>query len=325
MNINIISQWDKIIKEQNSNYVFNEKTEEILNCILSVCNDETLKEYKSLLKVESLTHDPKTQYELAKMLREMALDLHRIEYPHSPICQWFMEMYYSPALYWAIQAVEQNYLPAYNTERIIVELGGKDVKSNFELAKALLFKAANEGDIESQLKLAKEYTKTINTFNSAGRYVEYDPREATNWYYKIEQQQDPVSYQDLAEYYKSVDNYIKSNEYFNELIKLDDKNKKYHVDIIYNYLHMGNIHAAVSDILDLIEKNDDSLLTQIYQRLHPHGWMQIDNIMIEYHLLNTLVSNGSIKAKQWLKKKYKKSLFGNLKRSRRWDNSIYFD
>ena len=327
MDINMLSQLEQIIKTQNENYTFDEENEEILNHILSNCSDESLREYKTLLKVETLTHDPETQYELAEILRKMALELHRLEYPRSPICQWFMEMYYSPALYWAIQAVNQNYLPAYNTERIIVELGGKDVKRNFELAKALLFKAAIEGDIEAQLKLAREYLKNNDKgHNFASKYVEYNPQEAAKLYYEIEKQQDPISYEDLAIYYKSINNYKKSNEYFNKLIKLDDKNSEYHVDIIHNYLYMGDSHAAALDILSLIKNGNDDLLIQTYKRLHPHGWMQIDDIMIEKYLLDKLVSNGNLKAKRWLKERYKFSVFfRTFKRSRRWNNSIYLD
>lgn len=320
-----LKELKKMIDDYNSNYVFDENNDNILCHILSNSSEKDLDQYIELLEKEKNSHDAVFQHELARLLWEMAKKLRHKEYPHSPICQWFMEMYTSPALYWVIKAVEQDYVPAYNLEITIVEWGSRDVRRNIDLAKALLYRGAAEGDIELQMDLAYQYSQKCSlAFNGPPKYVEYNLEKAGKWYEKISEQQNPVSFESLAHYYGSIGDYEKCNFYYGKMMELSNDNRELRIDMICNYISMGDILSAIYNILIIVKKEDDDMLIKTYQLLHTSGWLKIDDVMVEKILLDKLVEHGNQKAKEWLHEKYKYSFFTKrFMRSRHWKKPLY--
>ena len=319
------SDLEKIIEKYNSQYFFDEETEENLNYILYHSSDEDYKTYQSLKKIEEISHDPETQYKLADILMKMAMNLHQIEHPRSPICQWFMEMRYSPALYWSIKAVNQHYFPAYDIERTIVEQGAKDVKPNFQLAEALLFKAASEGDASALLKLAIDYgCKSNGGFNAPPRYVGYNPEKSKQLYAEVEAKQAPETFKYFARNYGFQRNYEKSNEYYRKLIALDNRNRIMRAEIVYNYIKMNNLSSAAMEVLDIIANESDAVLLYTFKSHHPDGWESLNDIELERFLLEKLISNGNSIAAKLYENRYKRTLFSKrLKRLKNWGENIY--
>lgn len=327
-----IEELEKYIKECNHSMKFDESINQIQNLILSACDDTTVKMIHSLSIAEQEDHSPEVQDELSNVLLQAANVLHKMQFPHSPACQWMMETYRSPALLWAIKAVEQNYIPAYNTERIIVLDGAKDVSPNVQLARALAFVGAKRNNIQAQEALAFEYELDDAGFNMK-RLVEFNLSKSQFWYSKIEESSDPDRHEILAKHYKFSDPQ-KALLHYEKLLGLKKENSKYYPDLIYCLCMLGRIPECKKYIGYVTQSEKAEVCFETYRTLNNancsssapenkiNGLEAIDDITLEMALLKHASAFNHKQATIMLAERYRRSIFGKVKRTKAWGKYI---
>lgn len=319
------------IETCNANMVFTNQVKEILEMMIYICPESLKAEIITLLEKEQLDHSPKVQNELALLLLHASDALRRHQFPGSPICQWMLEEYRSPALFWAVKAVGQNYTPAYNTERSIVQAGARDVRANVQLARALAFSAAKKGDLSAQDTLGFEYQLKDPGFNLS-RLVEYNLAKSEYWYKKVEESSDPKRFELLANHYM-YSNPEKAIYFIENAIGQSDDNHKYYSDLAA-CLGAVNRLKECREYVEYIAQNETSeICYATYVRLHNTDcknsrgekasiWIVIDDIDLELSLLRRAASLNHEKAQVLLSERYKKTFMGTIKRSKIWNNYI---
>ncbi len=316
-----IISFEKIISEKNSTYTFGLELSDILQLMLKSCNDDMRNRYFSLLQEEKDAHSPQVQNELALILMEMGNALCWQQYPDIPSRDRLRKTYRSPALFWAIKAVAQNYTPAYHTEGVLVSSSSKDVRADLELRRALILKGAADGDPMAQCSLAFNYALNPKAFR--GTLVEYDMNKAAYWYQKVEESNDPRCFWDLASYYEDLKDYTKAIYYYKEVIRIgnaEDYQDPYQA-LASCYAKLNNIEECKKCIYFTLQNRDATACFYMYDLFDGAGlkfWPVINDINLELALLQrALQSNYEhivSRANYKLKMNYKKNLFGKVKR-----------
>lgn len=250
----------------------------VTNYLLNNCNPDTRLAHDELYEKGAET--PEDQYQLALLLLKAANEVQRKMHPNSPACQIILESYRTPALYWAMEAVEQDYLPAFSLESMLVSTTSKDIAAYPALSLSLLVHAALSGDTKAQLSLAFNHTQTSTPFNST-KTVEYDLDLAKFWYTILESKDDPEAYHDLAiRYYERIEkDYVKANEYFLKLIGMGKL--EYYYNLIRNYYRIGNLKLATEQINQLLDIDDSDLIISIYKKLKMDVFLNPDTLDVE--------------------------------------------
>ncbi|MCI8336878.1 MAG: sel1 repeat family protein [Peptococcaceae bacterium] len=322
---------DLYIETCNANMVFTNQVNEILEMMISVCPKDLKAKIKSLSERERSDHSPKVQNELALSLLCASDALRRYQFPESPVCQWLLEEYRSPALFWAVKAVEQNYTPAYNTERMIIQQGARDVQGNIQLARALTFSAAKKGDLSAQDVLGFSYGSKDSDFNMS-RLVEYNLAKSEYWYKRMEESADPKRFELLAKHY-TYSNPEKAIYFIENALGQSADNHKYYVNLTECLCRINRLKEC-KDYVEYIAQNESAeICYNTYVALHDTrcknsqgknvaGWIIIDDIDLELSLLHRAASLNHEKAQVLLRERYKKTFMGAIKRSKTWNNFI---
>ncbi len=317
-----INDFEKMISEKNAAFEFGLELSDILELILKACNDDLRNRYFALLQEEKDSHSPQVQHDLSLILLEMGNVLHQQQYPNTPVCQWLRETYRSPALFWSIKAVSQNYAPAYRTESMLVSTASKDICEDLELSRALLLKGAMAGDPVAQCSLAFDYASD-NMFGFK-RLVEYDMDKADYWYQKAADSNDPRCFWSLADHYNyRAKDYKKAAYYYKKIIKIGntENNKDPYTELTYCYAKLNDVEACKKCIYITLQNRDGLACFAIYEildRLNADFWPVIDDVNLELALLQRAClcddQRVSYRAKYIVKTSYKMSRLGKIKR-----------
>lgn len=129
--------------------------------MIATCSTVTFNRYQTLLQAINDSEDPEKMIELVDFLDErMTKEWHAIQYGRTPVCQWGIEYMRSPQLYWCIEAAKKYYQPAFKEEyKYLVKYASGDKQKRDELADALTYKLAYEGDSDVQYDLLDKYTR----------------------------------------------------------------------------------------------------------------------------------------------------------------------
>ena len=80
--------------------------------LINYLSDDEWTQYAEACHSEELGTDGTIEYELAKLMRGAMHEHHKANYPHSPICQWEIEMLRKPMIYWLFSAAQLDHVEA---------------------------------------------------------------------------------------------------------------------------------------------------------------------------------------------------------------------
>ena len=250
--------------------------------LVTVAAPDMMEQYTSLLKKAEQDSGGEAQNALAKFLIKIANKCQKILLDgFEP--DYFLtgkDRFFAPALYWAIKAVEQNYPPAYKTEKNLVSWPSDDVKQDLILAKALLLKGVACSDNAALLELAEEYAYPHS------KIFPYDLSKA-NQYYRI---------------------------------LIGQGQRELYPDYIYTLSLSGQLEQCKNEIKEAIKLKDGDISFSIFKKLYPTQLKALDDTGLELYLLTQAEIFGSFDAQQARRKLYVKTLFGREKRAKNWGN-----
>lgn len=260
--------------------------EEATDYLLKRCSETTTKKYWELYNADC-DDSPEIQFEIAKILLQASVEAQKNSHPHSSACQIILESHRAPALYWAIEAVNNNYLPAYAFEGMLIKNTSADINAYPALSFALLLHAALQGDLSAQQKLAFEHSLKETPLN-LGRAVDYDIDLARFWYERIAEKDAPETYYDLATYYcEQLNNdYLGAITYYSKLVSLGIE--KHYIDIIKNYMIIDDTAKAADVFTALLKTDDCVVLKKAYQFFSKKVFKVLNDVDLEISMLNRI-------------------------------------
>ncbi len=164
------------------------KPKELGEEILKVLNNDLTREYYDLLDNYQKKESSDSLVRISDVFYSAAFRLHDIQYGKTPLDQREFEMYYSPQLYWAIEAAKQGNVEGFVREQRYLRLRGLDeIECPKDLIKAIQLKFAYEGDSDMQYDLYKRYdpSERQRWNGPAVNKEEKDPEKAAFWLDKL--------------------------------------------------------------------------------------------------------------------------------------------
>lgn len=259
-----------------SEYIFYEKHNGLLppdvknlekHIIDNSCQDTQTK-YYSLINNDCNT--PEKQYEIAEILY---LAAHEERDKNRPVSAFepgnpaaISKAYYSPALSWALKAIDQQYPSAYHFASKLIYLSGKDIKFNKSLILSLRLHAALLGNTSAQISLASEHASKRSS-PELPNLVDYNPELAEFWFNLLIEKDDPEAYDSIALFYHRILNkdLRAASSYYQRLVDLGKE--EYYGDLISCLIYSEDLDTCHVKLDELLRTEKIEILKKVFKSL----------------------------------------------------------
>ena len=260
--------------------------------IIDNCSEETRKKYNLL--TEGVYAAPESQYRVAEILRRAALEERDKNRPilnfdyRCPVSS-VTKAYYSPALAWALKAIESHYPPAYYLAAILIGQSWSEIKNSHLLEVTLVVHAAFLGDTDAQIALARD-NATDSKSPELPYLVEYNPEYAKFWFEILIKKDDPKAYDSIALFYYRILNkdLHMANVYYQKLVNAG--NEEVYGDLISGLIYEESFDSACNALDELLKTDNVQALKEAFQRLNScDTYKKLSKRNVQYELSNRIV------------------------------------